>query len=50
MNDTAWLNAGRFFDAYVCPMNNPTVVDIGGTNLNGSIKDVYPFNAKLYRS
>ena len=46
MHDTAIQNGTRFFDTYVSRMGSVTVLDIGAQNVNGSLKDLCPNNAK----
>lgn len=43
MHDSAKLNAKRFFDKH-CKHETATVIDIGSQDVNGSLRDVCPFN------
>lgn len=46
MHDSALANGKRFFDAYISHLSSPTVIDIGAQDVNGSLKQVTPKNAK----
>lgn len=42
MHDTAMLYGRAFFDTYVANDSNIVIVDIGGANVNGSLRSVAP--------
>lgn len=46
MHDTAMLNGKRFFDTYIAPLGPVTVVDIGSQDVNGSLREVCPPQAR----
>lgn len=46
MHAAALKNGERFFDSYVTSAGKVTVVDIGAQDINGSLKQVCPSNAK----
>ena len=46
MHPTALMNAKLFFDNYVMSLDNPTIVDLGAMDVNGSIKSVVPTHAR----
>lgn len=46
MHNTAMQNGKRFFDAYLPFIERPTVVDIGSQDVNGSLRQVCPAQAK----
>ncbi|PVY24801.1 methyltransferase family protein [Paraburkholderia silvatlantica] len=46
MHPSAMLNGKMFFDTYVARIGEVTVVDIGAQNVNGSLREVAPDNAK----
>ncbi len=46
MHDSALRNGERFFATYVAQLGPVTVVDIGAQDVNGSLKDVCPGNAR----
>lgn len=46
MHPTAMLNGKRFFDIYVARLSNPVIVEIGSQDVNGSLREFSPENAK----
>lgn len=46
MHETAMFNGKFFFDTYVRAMGEVTIADIGAQDVNGSLRDVAPENAK----
>ncbi len=46
MHTTAMSNGKLFFDTYVAPLGDVSVVDIGSQDVNGSLRDVCPANAR----
>ena len=46
MHALAMKNAKRFFDTYVTSLGQVTVVDIGAQDVNGSLRDACPRQAK----
>lgn len=45
MHPTCLKYAKMFFNSYLKNIQNPTIVDIGSQNINGSLRDVAPPNA-----
>ncbi|MGB6451968.1 MAG: class I SAM-dependent methyltransferase [Steroidobacteraceae bacterium] len=46
MHTTAMSNGKLFFDTYVAPLGDVSVVDIGAQDVNGSLRQVCPANAR----
>src|SRR5258708_8610540 len=46
MHLTAMSNATLFFDTYVSQLGHVSLVDVGALDVNGSLREVCPSNAK----
>ena len=46
MHPTAMDNGKLFFDTYIASREEPTIVDLGSQDVNGSLRDVCPGNAR----